>query len=390
MRLPQFVSLLVFVGLLLSGSTLWALTVDEVYHPRDTGEWVSDMGGLLATADLRELNRTLDRLERDTGVEFAVVTVPHVAARSTRQFADDLFAHWGIGKAGEDNGVLVVLNDYDRRLEIVVGRGMEGVLTRSYLDRMQDRDMVPHFRNDRFGMGLRRGVEAMDEYIRDNRDAIGRGAPAADTSRPATGTGDTGGGGGGGGLIVGLIIAFLALFAGVAVFAKGKRSKCPECKGKRVEVHGEKVTQALRQATAPGAGTLNAAEFIVYGCEAGCESVHIRKRSSDRPSGRITTCPQCKFETLDVAPEGMGHGHHQHGGRNQFGGNQRGRNRHGRNQRGGPQGGPGGRMLDRRCVYCGFNDRQQDRSQNNRRGGGRGGDDFGGGRAGRGGSGSSF
>jgi uncharacterized protein len=73
------------------------------------------------------LNATLNRFEADTNAEIAIVTIPDIKdsrAATPKQFAHQLLNQWGIGKAGKDNGVLVLISQNDRRVEIEVGRGL--------------------------------------------------------------------------------------------------------------------------------------------------------------------------------------------------------------------------------------------------------------------------
>ncbi len=85
-----------------------AVTVQQVPNPRQVnGGWVTDMAGVLSPSTEAELNQIISQLEAKNGSEIAVVTVPDTAPSATpKLFATSLFNYWGIGKAGEENGVL--------------------------------------------------------------------------------------------------------------------------------------------------------------------------------------------------------------------------------------------------------------------------------------------
>lgn len=85
-----------------------AVTVQLVANPRQVnGGWVTDMAGVLSPSTEAELNQIISQLEAKNGSKIAVVTVPDTAPSATpKQLATSLFNSWGIGKAGEDNGVL--------------------------------------------------------------------------------------------------------------------------------------------------------------------------------------------------------------------------------------------------------------------------------------------
>jgi len=64
----------------------------------------------------------------------------------------------GIGAAGRDNGVLILLAVADRQLRITTGSGMESIVT----DRIAAeivQEMTPSFRRREYGAGLQLGVD---------------------------------------------------------------------------------------------------------------------------------------------------------------------------------------------------------------------------------------
>lgn len=116
--------------------------------------FVNDFAGALTADEHAELVGITSDLERLTGVELAIAVVQSVAPRDSKSYAVDLFAKWGIGKKGQDNGVLVLLAMQERRVEIEVGYGLEGRITDAAAGRLLDTYAVPEFREGRFGAGL--------------------------------------------------------------------------------------------------------------------------------------------------------------------------------------------------------------------------------------------
>lgn len=141
--------IILFCALALSAAApALGMSVDQVPNPQRTdGTWVSDTASVISAHEERFLNTTIDDLEAKTGAEIAVVTVNTVDAPTPKDFATELFNHWGIGKAGDDSGLLVLLVLDERRVEMETGYGLEGVLTDGWLKRMQQDEMVPAFKN---------------------------------------------------------------------------------------------------------------------------------------------------------------------------------------------------------------------------------------------------
>ena len=123
------------IAFILSPNPALAIDVQDVPNPRTTGGWVSDTADLISPEGEAELNVLLSELEAESGAEVAVVTVEQTApAASPRSFTTELFNYWGVGKAEEDNGVVFLISEGDRRAEVVVGYGLEDYLTQTKIE----------------------------------------------------------------------------------------------------------------------------------------------------------------------------------------------------------------------------------------------------------------
>jgi uncharacterized membrane protein YgcG len=65
---------------------------------------------------------------------------------------------WKVGKKGEDTGCWCSVAVDDRKVRVVTGYGVEGVLPDGLVGNIQDTEMVPEFRAGRMGEGIWRGV----------------------------------------------------------------------------------------------------------------------------------------------------------------------------------------------------------------------------------------
>jgi uncharacterized protein len=140
------------------------VAVTDVPNPRTSNRWVSDSANIIDADAEAKIEAIAQRLYDGRTIELAVVTVDDT--RDTpKAFATALFAHWGIGNAQTNNGVLVLMVMGKRRLEIETGTGIEAALPASWLSDMQARDMVPKFKSRDFGGGLLAGVEAINAHI---------------------------------------------------------------------------------------------------------------------------------------------------------------------------------------------------------------------------------
>ena len=159
------------------GFHLQATTVDEIpnVHLRDGSRYVSDMTGLLSAGTVERVDKALADLERETTAEVVVVVVDNVDSSMTpQQMAYQIQSRWGVGKKDVNNGLVMLVSINDRRVEIVTGRGLEGIIPDVIAGRIIRDAMALRFKNNDFDAGIEAGVNALVSIISnpDNRDEI--------------------------------------------------------------------------------------------------------------------------------------------------------------------------------------------------------------------------
>lgn len=125
---------------------------------------IGSMHRLLNARDKTRLRHHTEAIERDTGVEIAVLVVRR--ADDVPALARSYFNHVGIGKHGRDNGVLVLVALDNRAIHIELGRGLAAAVRPEDAQRIIDHVIAPQFRHGRFGEGLVRGAEALGHLVR--------------------------------------------------------------------------------------------------------------------------------------------------------------------------------------------------------------------------------
>lgn len=126
---------------------------------------VFDFAGVMRTEDVEATDAMLRQFELDTGNEVKLVTVRSLRGAEIDDFANKLFERWGIGKKGQDNGVLLLAAIEDRRVRIEVGYGLEPVLTDARAGRILDEHVLPTFRAGNYSAGLRAGARAIANLL---------------------------------------------------------------------------------------------------------------------------------------------------------------------------------------------------------------------------------
>lgn len=151
---------------LLMGSLAWAA---DPPLPNYSG-YVNDFADAIDANTTQKLEGLCRALEKKTSAELAIAVVKSVAPLDPKTYAVKLFEKWKIGKKGKDNGILVLLAMEERRVEIEVGYGLEGVITDARAGEILDKYVIPFFKQGKFGEGLYNGAAALAERIAQTAD----------------------------------------------------------------------------------------------------------------------------------------------------------------------------------------------------------------------------
>jgi uncharacterized protein len=127
---------------------------------------VNDFAGVVDERTRGTMEALIAAVGEKTGAEIAVVTIPTIEPYgSIEEYSIDLATQWGVGKKGEDNGIVLLLAMKERRMRIEVGYGLEDVIPDGLAGQIQDKSIIPAFRAGDYGTGLLRGVEAVAGII---------------------------------------------------------------------------------------------------------------------------------------------------------------------------------------------------------------------------------
>lgn len=236
---------------------LWARTYtpQEVPNPKTNGQqyYVANPDNILNDENVEFLSRCAKLLEDSAKVELAVVAIESIGDQDMFDFTYSLFQLWGIGKEGKNTGVLIcfVLASHDIR--IMTGQGIEGVLPDAICKRIIDEDMIPFFRQEKYGEGLCWGAlhicelcwESSEELL-NIRSATRRSASQSQTSFDDVMNV----------LIVwGTILGAIAVVIVITWLISYRRKKCPKCGKHTCRTRTQTLVAATYSATGIGLST---------------------------------------------------------------------------------------------------------------------------------------
>lgn len=177
----RFVPLIacLLVSLMLASAALAQIPADTLLQSLRPTADVNDFAGILSDEQKRELETRCQSLRQGNRAQFAVVIVQSLEGGEIDDFANKLFAQWGVGEKGKDNGILLLVAMQDRKARVEVGYGLEPILPDAFAARVLNQQLFPAFKKQRYFDGLSGAVNRICEIIE-------RGQPAtAEERRPA-------------------------------------------------------------------------------------------------------------------------------------------------------------------------------------------------------------
>jgi uncharacterized protein len=156
----------------------------EPPFPKPRGA-VNDFASLIPEREERMMENICREVLQKTGTAIVIATVDTVGDSDYETYANELYANWGIGKKGEDKGVLIFLTKKERKIRIETGYGVEGILPDGLVGQIRDDYIVPSLKKGDYGKGLLNGTIALSQIIaRDAGVQITGKSSYAPRSRP--------------------------------------------------------------------------------------------------------------------------------------------------------------------------------------------------------------
>jgi uncharacterized protein len=150
------------VVIVLSATAALSQPVKSLPKPVD---YVSDFAHVLSPEAISRIDNIAAQLDHSqANAQIAVVTVQTLAGEEPADYGTDLYHTWGIGKKGEDRGVLVLLAVGDHKRWITTGYGLEGILNDAKVGDI-GREMVPLLRANNFDGAVTLAVDDIAQAI---------------------------------------------------------------------------------------------------------------------------------------------------------------------------------------------------------------------------------
>lgn len=182
-------------------------------HLQDRTRYVSNPDGILSPAAVATMDSILYALEQKTGIQTLVVAVTGIEGGDCFDFAYRLGQETGVGQKERDNGLVILLSTDERCVQFATGYGLEGTLPDAICKRIQNRYMLPYFKDNQWDAGMVAGVRAVNGYLDGSMENTGNDRSPNETW--------------------GFLLAFLAIVGGITgliLYTSWYKTRCPQCK----------------------------------------------------------------------------------------------------------------------------------------------------------------
>jgi uncharacterized protein len=150
-------------------ASLFAIAAPQL--PELTGR-VVDAAGILAPDDRARIESELEALEAKSTDQLVVATLPSLQGYEIEDFGYQLGRKWGIGRAGTNNGVILIIAPSERKVRIEVGRGLEPLLTDLMSKLIIENAVLPAFRRGDFAGGILAGVRDIKDVLLGDAESV--------------------------------------------------------------------------------------------------------------------------------------------------------------------------------------------------------------------------
>jgi len=153
-----------------------ALAWSEEKFPAPVG-LINDFAGVISPDYEEKMNLLARELLDKTGATVTVVTLKDIGGSNIDEFTNRLYEEWGVGKKGEDRGVMLLIALKERKVRIEVGYGLEGIIPDGLAGEIRDEAMVRFLSKGEYGLGLLNGVSAVAGIIAKDKGITLTGLP---------------------------------------------------------------------------------------------------------------------------------------------------------------------------------------------------------------------
>lgn len=127
--------------------------------------FIADEANVLSPQVENDLNMTLWDLQKKSGADLVVVTLPSLNGRTVEEVALDIGRSYKLGAVGKNNGMVFLTAPNERRMRIELGTGLEDKISIQTLEDIRDNDIFPYYKREEYERGITRGAYVLAKTV---------------------------------------------------------------------------------------------------------------------------------------------------------------------------------------------------------------------------------
>ena len=128
-------------------------------------EPVIDQANLLSPAEKQAISQRILNLHNAGKGQIGVVIIPTTGQEDIFDYSMRVAEAWQLGSAKRDNGLLMTIAINDRRIQILTGYGLEGVLPDIVAGRIIHDKITPFFKQGQYAQGIDSGLTEIERIL---------------------------------------------------------------------------------------------------------------------------------------------------------------------------------------------------------------------------------
>ncbi len=162
-----------YIAILILLLVLLLPVATAVNYPKLTG-YVTDNANIIDPEYKQKISELADRINKNTTVEIAVLTVESLEGDNPENYAVNTFRQNGVGKKDNNNGLLILVSKNDRKYRFEVGYGLEGTIPDAMKVPIGDKIILPNFKNGDYGKGIYESMLVIEGLVTNNTEVLSK------------------------------------------------------------------------------------------------------------------------------------------------------------------------------------------------------------------------
>lgn len=126
---------------------------------------IIDQANLLNQTEYAQLSQYIRDIYDSGKAQIGLVIVTSTGQDDIFSYAMHVAEKWQLGTAKYDNGLLIVVAVNDRRIQILTGYGLEGILPDIITHRIIQNQITPYFKQGQYSQGLQAGLTEINHIL---------------------------------------------------------------------------------------------------------------------------------------------------------------------------------------------------------------------------------